>query len=117
MYKLFVLSAILIVTLFSTAAKADRCDISGIWNHSSKPAKLLVDLSNAEISVYSHENNEKAIGLIVLKNLKLGSTSSSWNAQMYSAAEDSFVDVQIKSKRCNQLMVSFNGEEVLGLFR
>jgi len=36
---------------------------------------------------------------------------------MYSAAEDSFVDVQIISEGCNQLSVNFNGEEVLALAR
>ena len=116
MFKLVVLSSLLVASIFSSEVKAD-CDISGIWNHSAKPAKLLVDLSNGEISVHSHENNAKAIGLVVLKSLKSGVTSSSWDAKMYSAAEDSFVDVQITSKGCNQLSVNFNGEEVLGLLR
>jgi hypothetical protein len=116
MFKLIVLFSFLIVSIFSTEAKSE-CDISGIWNHSAKPAKLFVDLGAAEISVLSHDNNSKAIGLVVLKSLETGKTSSSWNAKMYSAAEDSFVDVQIKSKNCNQLMVSFKGEEVLRLLR
>ena len=116
MLKLIALSSLLIVSTFPAEANSE-CDISGIWNHSAKPAKLFVDLTKGEISVHSHENNAKAIGLVVLKSLKLGSTSSSWSAQMYSADEDSFVDVQIRSKSCNQLSVSFNNEEVLGLLR
>jgi len=117
MLKQLVLSSLLISSLFSTSAKSDECDISGIWNHSAKPAKLFIDLSKGEISVYAHELNPKSIGLVVLKSLKLGATQSSWNAKMYSAAEDSFVDVQIASKSCNQLSISFSGEEVLGLLR
>ncbi|WP_199922622.1 hypothetical protein [Pseudoalteromonas piratica] len=116
MFKLIVLSFLLVVSIFSTEAKG-KCDISGIWNHSSKPAKLFVNLSKGEISVLSHDNNAKAIGLVVLKSIVLDSSSNSWDAKMYSAAEDSFVDVQIKSKSCNQLSVSFNNEEVLGLLR
>ncbi|MBA6390954.1 hypothetical protein H4J38_09230 [Colwellia sp. BRX10-3] len=117
MYKLIVLSSILLVTLFSTAAKSNECDISGVWNHSAKPAKLFIDLNKAEISVHSHENNSESIGLVALKSVTQGSTENTWNAKMYSAAEDSFVNVKIASKSCNKLSVSFNGEEVLGLFR
>lgn len=117
MYKLIAVSSILVVALFSMTAQGDECDISGVWNHSAKPAKLFIDLSKGEISVHSHENNVESIGLVALKSLKLGSTTSSWNAKMYSAAEDSFVDVQITSKSCNQLSVSFNDKEVLGLLR
>jgi len=117
MFKLIVLSSTLLVSLFSSAAKSGECNISGVWDHSAKPAKLFIDLSKGEISVQTHELNSKAIGLVVLKSLKLDSDANSWDAKMYSAAEDSFVDVQITSKSCNQLSVSFKGEEVLGLLR
>ncbi len=117
MYKLIVVSSVLVAALCSTAAQGEECDISGVWSHAAKPAKLFIDLSKGEISVYSHANNVESIGLVALKSLKLGSTTSSWNAKMYSSAEDSFVDVKITSKGCNQLNVSFNGEEVLGLLR
>jgi len=113
MFKLIVLFSFLI---FSIEAKG-KCDISGLWNHSAKPATLFVDLSKAEISVHSHDNNSKVIGLVVLKNIEVNRASSTWAAKMYSAAEDSFVGVQISSASCNQLIVSFNGEEVLRLLR
>jgi hypothetical protein len=116
MFKLIVLFSFLIVSMLPTEAKSE-CDISGIWNHSSKPAKLVVDLTKDEISVHSHDNNSKAIGLVVLKSLERAKASSSWTAKMYSAAEDSFVAVQMKAKGCNQLMVTFKGEEVLRLLR
>ena len=117
MHKLLGLSTILIASALSTDVKSNECNIAGIWDHSAKPAKLFIDLAKGEISVYSHELTPKSIGLVVLKSLKLGSTKSSWDAKMYSAAEDSFVEVQITSTSCNQLSVGFQGDEVLGLVR
>lgn len=116
MLRFSVLSSILVVSLFPVQAKSE-CDISGVWNHSAKPAELFVDLNKSEITVYSHDNNKKAIGLVVLKALKPTSNPMLWNAQMYSAADDSFVDVQIVSEGCNQLTVSFDSEEILELVR
>ncbi|HEY9044003.1 MAG TPA: hypothetical protein VIN66_17605, partial [Rheinheimera sp.] len=40
MLRFLVSSFILVASIFSAQAKGD-CDISGIWNHSDKPAKLL----------------------------------------------------------------------------
>ena len=117
MYKLIVLSSILITAIFSAKVKSSECDISGIWDHSAKPAKLFIDLTKGEISVHSHDVTPKSIGLVVLKNLKLGTTKYAWDAKMYSAAEDAFVSVEITSKSCNQLSVDFHGEEVLRLIR
>lgn len=117
MCKLMVSILIVAASLFSAAAKSDECDISGIWEHSSKPAKLFVDLTKGEVSVKSHEVTPDSIGLVVLKSLKLASSPSSWNAKMYSAADDSFVDVQITSENCHLLIVSYHGEEVLKLLR
>jgi len=117
MFKLLILSSLLIVSPFSAESKGDECEISGIWDHSAKPAKLFIDLDKGEISVHSHENNPESIGLVALKSITRGSTDNSWNAKMYSAAEDTFVKVQITSNSCNKLSVSFNGEEVLGLLR
>ena len=117
MFKLIVLGSILTASIFTAEVKSEECNISGVWDHTAKPAKLFIDLTKGEISVHSHDLNPKSIGLVVLKSLKLDSTKSSWDAKMYSAAEDSFVDVQITSKSCNQLSVGFQGEEVLGLAR
>lgn len=116
MFKLIGVIAFLVLLTFSAEAKAE-CDISGIWNHSAKPAKLFIDLTKGEITVHSHENNAKAIGLVVLKALELSSTTSTWQAKMYNAAEDTFVDVSIVAKSCNQLSVRFNNEEILRLLR
>jgi len=116
MIKQLVLNSLFVTTAFSANVIA-KCDITGLWEHSSKPAKLFVDLDKGEISVQSHEDNVKAIGLVVLKGLKLDSSKSFWNGKMYSAAEDSFVDVQILPSSCNQLSVRFKNEEILGLLR
>jgi len=116
MLRFSVFSFILVVSIFSVQAKSE-CDISGVWNHSAKPAELLIDLNKSEITVYSHDNNKKAIGLVVLKAFKPTSNATLWTAQMYSATDDSFVDVQMVSEGCSQLTVSFDGEEILELVR
>ena len=116
MLRFLVSSFILVASIFSAHAKGD-CDISGIWIHSDKPAKLLIDLNKAEATVYSHDNYMKAVGLVVLKAVKPASHPSLWDAQMYSAEDDSFVDVQITSKDCDQLKVVYQGDEVLSLVR
>ncbi len=116
MIKLIVFSSVLVVLSFSAQATGD-CDISGIWSHSAKPAKLVIDLSKGEASIYAHDDNAQAIGLVVLKGIQPAAISSSWQAKMYSADEDSFVAVQITAKGCHQLSVDFRGEEVLALVR
>lgn len=116
MLRFLVSSLILVSSIFSAQVKGD-CDISGVWNHSDKPAKLLIDLNKAEATVYSHDNHTKAVGLVVLKAVKPASHASLWDAQMYSAEDDSFVDVQITSKDCKQLNVVYQGDEVLSLVR
>ncbi len=116
MFKLFVLSSVVMVSTFLAKATV-ACDISGVWSHAQKPATLMVDLVKGEVSVHSHDNNEKGIGLVVLKSLELGATPSSWKAKMYSAPQDSFVDVQVLAKNCQQLIVRYKEEEVLKLLR
>jgi hypothetical protein len=117
MHKLAVFSSIVIVCIFSVGVKSEECNIAGVWEHSAKPATLFIDLTKGEISVHSHDLNPKSIGLVVLKSIKLSSTTSSWDAKMYSAAVNTFVDVLITSKSCNQLSVGFQGDEILGLVR
>ena len=117
MFKLMVSSSLLLVSLLASEAKAGECDISGVWQHSAKPATLFVDVDKGEISVHTHEINSESVGLVVLTKLKLASTAIYWDAKMYSAAEEAFVDVQLTAKSCHQLSVSFGGEEVLGLLR
>ena len=117
MFNQVVLISILVISLFSTSFSALACNIAGIWNHTAKPAKLFIDVNKGEISVHSHEVNPKSVGLVVLKSLTPGNTTASWVAKMYSAAEASYVDVQITAKSCKQLVVHFRGEDILELKR
>ena len=48
---------------------AKSCDISGIWQHADKSATLLVDLTKSEVSVHQHDENPKANGLVVIKEV------------------------------------------------
>lgn len=59
MLRFLVVSSTLLVANFTVHAKA--CDIGGVWDHSAKPARLLVDVNKAQITVYSHDNNSKAV--------------------------------------------------------
>ena len=116
MYKVIVLASFLMASSLCYGTTSE-CDISGEWQHSAKPATLYVDIGAAEISVQSHDDNAKAIGLVVLKNLEAATVAHTWHAKMYSAADDAFVDVLVKSSHCNQLIVSYNGEQILTLLR
>ena len=69
MLRFSVFSFILVVSIFSVQAKSE-CDISGVWNHSAKPAELLIDLNKSEITVYSHDNNKKSTWVSCFKGLK-----------------------------------------------
>ncbi|QTH62652.1 hypothetical protein J1N51_07625 [Psychrosphaera ytuae] len=103
---------------FGLSANAQyECPVSGIWDHSSKPAQLFFDSNKAEISVHSHANNADAVGSVVIKDIKIDKAQHNWSAKMYSAVENSYVTVQVRPKGCNQLSVYFQGEEVLKLLR
>ena len=116
MFKQIIFLSFLCSFAFSAEAQ-NECKISGIWNHSSKPAKLIFNSETAEVSVFSHDKNKSAIGSVVIKGIKSDKVKNSWNAKMYSALEKTFVDVQMESEDCNQLLVYFQGEEVLKLIR
>lgn len=116
MFKKIIFSIVLVLA-FSKSTHALTCDISGIWNHSAKPAKLYINIEKGEVSVYAHEVNPESIGLTVMENLELSLQPSSWKAEMYSAATSSMVNVLIEEKNCSQLIVNYNGEQILELVR
>ncbi len=109
--------ALFVSALIPNVAAAGDCEISGIWNHSAKPAKLYVDLVKKEVSVFSHELNPENIGRVLIDSLVPDLTPSLWKAKMYNGDTDSMVDVRITLKSCNQLNVSYSGELVLELVR
>lgn len=89
--KIFLLSLILL----SVNAVAN-VDIDGLWQHTKKPAWLEIEFESGvgTLSVKRHDNNSKAAGLNVIKAIKPDLTQSSqWVGQMYSAAENGYVDV------------------------
>lgn len=117
MSKLLGIICIVGTFLYSSIVSAEECDISGIWNHSSKPATLFIELNKAEITVHSHETNPESVGLVALNSLKFNKIENYWKAKMYSALDGVFVEVKITSQGCHQLTVSYRGEDVLGLVR
>lgn len=117
MYKLIIVIATLSLGLLPLIAEGNECDISGIWQHSAKPATLFIDLNKAEMSVHTHQITPESIGKVVITSIKLDANSKLWRAKMYSAAENSFVNVQIKAQSCDKLKVSYDEEDVLTLLR
>lgn len=96
---------------------AKSCDISGIWQHADKSATLLVDLTKSEVSVHQHDENPKANGLVVIKEVTEIKPSLKWHAQMYNAAENNFVKVDIYQENCQVLRIYDNDKEILRMLR
>ena len=91
--KLFVLSLVFL----SVNSFADT-QIAGIWKHTQKPAWLEFTFESGvgSLSVKRHENNVKATGLNVIKDIKSDTNQSSqWFGQMYSAADNGYVGVTL----------------------
>lgn len=91
LYKLILLS----LNLLSASVFAN-VEIDGIWKHTQKPAWLEIKFESGvgSVSVKRHDNNVKAVGLNIIKEIKPNvNQSSQWLGQMYSAAENGYVDV------------------------
>ncbi|MEW6997395.1 hypothetical protein AADZ86_06810 [Colwelliaceae bacterium BS250] len=89
---------ILLGLLFLSANSFAEVQISGTWKHSQKPAWLELEFESGigSLSVKRHENNAKAAGLNVIKEIKRDvNQSSRWDGQMYSAAENGYVAVTL----------------------
>lgn len=116
------LKKLLLFTLFtslqtSATALNERCDISGVWQHAGKPAKLFIDTDKGEISVHSHELNPNAVGLVVIKNVAAETNDLTWAANMYHAENKDFVAVHIVADRCDVLTVRHQSEVILKLIK
>ncbi|MCH2056483.1 MAG: hypothetical protein MK214_07730 [Thalassotalea sp.] len=98
-------------------AHAKSFDISVIWQHADKSATLLVDLAKAEISVHQPDENPKANGLVIIKEITEIKPSRKWHVQMYNAAENNFVKVDIHQENCKVLGVYDNDKEILKVLR
>ncbi|WNC72332.1 hypothetical protein RGQ13_19775 [Thalassotalea psychrophila] len=91
LYKFFLLSLIL---LSVNAVANDQ--ISGVWKHTQKSAWLEIEFESdlGSLSVKRHDNNLKAAGLNVIKDITTDlNQSSQWIGKMYSAAENGYVGI------------------------
>ena len=91
--KFFLLSLILL-----SAGSFANVEINGIWKHTQKPAWLEIIFKSGvgSISVKHHDDNVKAAGLNVIKDIKSETNQQTqWLGQMYSAAEDGYVEVRL----------------------
>ena len=85
------------LVLLSASSFADG-RINGIWKHTEKPAWLEINFESGvgSLAVKRHDNNVKAEGLKVIKDIEVDSNQSSqWLGKMYSAAVDGYVDVKL----------------------
>ncbi len=114
---LFLLAMVLPATASASSA------IEGVWQHSEKPAWLKIQFEKGEgvASVYRHDNNQHAKGLIVLKNIAAQSNSTTqWRGKMYAAHLNGFIDANLVLIEPNQLEITMiNGSdiEILQLIR
>jgi hypothetical protein len=94
-------------------------DVSGVWQHASKPALIDFDLKLGLAKVKQHDDNSKAEGLTVIKNIKpVSGAANVWSGDMYNGYIDSYVKVSITLVDDSTLVVSDEAEtEVLRLVR
>lgn len=105
------------VLCFSMSVSADDapCDISGKWKHADKSAWLYVDLQSKNISVAKHDENPKAKGLTVIKQLT--DKGDVWSGAMFDARSNAFLPVELAEHGCHRLVVTMNKETILTLTR
>ena len=97
-------------------AQDEVAQLDGIWKHADKEAWLTLDLKAGTLSVFEHQTNPYASGLVVIKQIKPAGKGN-WSGKMYSAATGSFVDVGIFTVSESSISITFNGEEILKLQR
>ncbi|UJX27890.1 hypothetical protein L3Q70_18355 (plasmid) [Pseudoalteromonas sp. CF6-2] len=108
---------IFLVTLpIASFADTSGCNISGTWKHADKNAWLELDLSSKTIKVKEHEDNPKANGYTVIKDIKL-ITELNYSGYMYHAANDNYVAVELVHNNCKEIVVLYNKDKILTLHK
>ena len=96
-----------------------NADISGIWQHESKPALISINLEKGLATVKQHDDNVGSEGLTIIKSIKplLGSNEV-WSGEMFNGYIDSYVYVTINLIDVSTIVVlDDSGKEVLRLVR
>lgn len=89
---------VILSLLFLSTNSFAEAQITGIWKHTQKPAWLEIRFESGigSLAVKRHEDNLKAEGFNVIKEIKPDTNrSAQWDGQMYSAAENGYVDVTL----------------------
>ena len=92
------LKFVLLSLILLSASSFANVQINGIWKHTQKPAWLEIKFESGvgTISVKRHDNNVKAAGLNIIKDIKPEiNQQTQWLGQMYSAAVDGYVGVRL----------------------
>jgi hypothetical protein len=93
-------------------------DISGKWQHASKPAVIQFNINTRDAIVFQHQHAASA-GLNLLKNISASEDSEKqWKGEMFNGYQDKYVEVLINLDKHNSLSIStLDGKEVLLLER
>lgn len=113
-FKAFLFS--LVFMTYSAFVQGEAAQLDGIWKHADKEAWLALDLAASTLSVFEHQTNPDASGLVVIKQIQAVGMGN-WSGKMYSAATESFVEVMLFAVSEKVISITFNGEEILKLQR
>lgn len=112
------LFSLLVCLSFIPPINAKSCDINGVWKHADKEAWLEINTTMKNIVVKNHQKNPSAEGLTVVKHLlKKPQTLNTWQGKIYDASTDSFVEIEIKTNKCEVLTINHNKLELFQLLR
>ena len=93
-------------------------EIDGIWKHADKDAWLKIDAKTGIASVYEHQGHPENAGLTIVRDIvAVAGETNLWQAKMYSASDQDFVDVTIHTTRPGALEVIYQDELVLTLIQ
>jgi len=108
---LLALNSLFLLMLIAVPAMAAH-PLAGQWKHSEKPAWLNITVVDGvgQMFVIRHDDNDKAQGLLVLKEIKPAPDfENQWVGQMYAASINGFVPAQLKLQTSSRLIIEING--------
>lgn len=109
----------LAMLIFSAASAVSAAqDISGTWLHADKPASIRINLDTGIASVGHHEHNPEAVGLTVIKSLKVANEGGRWDGEMFNGYKGQYDPVVVTLSSPTELVVyDHNNQPVLKLWR
>lgn len=107
-------AASLVLTLVLVACTNEKSKVEGLWKHSDKPAWIRIEFSRDIGSgrIARHDDNQDAVGLSLLEQIQRDrNLPNQWNAMIYSAEDDNYVNAILSLNEGDTLLVSTNASE------